>query len=168
MHVIILKSNYLARPIVEPKPSGNPCVPSPCGPNSQCRVVGDSPACSCLPNYVGRAPNCRPECVISAECAANKACINERCSDPCIGACGVHSICTVLNHNSLCQCEPGFTGDPFSSCTEIPKRKTFYFFPYSLSMSALSVSFPRSPSPIFFSSLILNFCIDCRTFGNVK
>lgn len=106
-----------------PREPGNPCVPSPCGPNSQCRAIGDSPACTCLPNYVGRAPNCRPECMISAECPANLACINEKCSDPCIGACGQHTTCTVLNHNSVCRCISGYTGDPFSSCTEVVRRK---------------------------------------------
>lgn len=109
--------------VEKPKPNDNPCIPSPCGANSQCRVVGETAACSCLPNYIGRAPNCRPECIISAECPANLACIKQKCSDPCIGACGVHAQCSVMNHNSICQCEPGFTGDPFNSCREMPKRK---------------------------------------------
>lgn len=113
------------RDVIEP--SGDPCVPSPCGPYSQCRAVGKTPACSCLPNYIGRAPNCRPECMINAECPANLACINEKCSDPCIGACGVHTSCTVLNHNSVCQCLTGYTGDPFSSCTELLRCKTFVY-----------------------------------------
>lgn len=124
-HFLNFIVDFVAKPVIEPKPSQNPCVPSPCGPNSQCRAIGDSPACSCLPNYLGRAPNCRPECVISSECPSNLACINERCSDPCIGACGIHTYCTVLNHNSVCQCENGYTGDPFSSCSEIPKCKNF-------------------------------------------
>lgn len=121
-HCVCVIRLVATRDVIQP-PSGDPCVPSPCGPHSQCRVVGNTPACSCLPNYIGRAPNCRPECMISAECPANKACINERCSDPCIGACGVHTTCTVLNHNSVCQCVPGYTGDPFSSCTEILRCK---------------------------------------------
>lgn len=135
--------NTVATAVEKPRPSGNPCIPSPCGPNSQCRAIGDTPACSCLPNYVGRAPNCRPECVISAECPANLACINERCSDPCIGACGIHTYCTVQNHNSVCVCENGYTGDPFSSCTEIPKcKKILFYLKYS-----------------FFATKILSFFI---------
>jgi hypothetical protein len=84
-------------PPVQP-PSGNPCVPSPCGPNSQCRAVGNTPACSCLPHYVGRAPNCRPECTINAECPSNLACQNTRCGDPCPGSCGVQATCVVVKH----------------------------------------------------------------------
>lgn len=107
--------------------SGNPCVPSPCGPNSICKVVGNLPACSCMTNYIGRAPNCRPECMINAECPSNLACINEKCADPCIGSCGLNSICTVIKHSPVCTCRNGFTGDPFSSCTEIFYSKLFFF-----------------------------------------
>lgn len=112
---------YLEAPA--PKPNLNPCTPSPCGPNSQCRVVGETPVCSCLPNYVGRSPNCRPECTINSECPANQACINERCGDPCPGACGLYAQCTVTNHRPICTCPLGYTGDPFSNCIEIRQSK---------------------------------------------
>ncbi|RZC36337.1 hypothetical protein BDFB_000145 [Asbolus verrucosus] len=85
----------------KPVPVGNPCVPSPCGPNSQCRVIGNTPACSCLQNYIGRAPNCRPECTINSECPSNRACQNERCVDPCPGSCGAFADCVVITHRSL-------------------------------------------------------------------
>lgn len=108
-----------------PKPNLNPCVPSPCGPNSQCRIVGDSPVCSCLPNYIGRSPNCRPECTINSECPANLACINEKCADPCPGSCGLLAQCAVTNHRPICTCPFGYTGDPFSNCFEIRQSKRF-------------------------------------------
>lgn len=107
-------------------PSGNPCVPSPCGPNSQCRVVGNTPACSCLPNYIGRAPNCRPECTINAECPGNLACVNERCKDPCPGSCGVQATCMVVKHAPVCSCLIGYTGDPFAGCSIIPSKVFIY------------------------------------------
>lgn len=104
------------------KPNENPCNPSPCGPNSQCRVVGETPACSCLINYVGRPPNCRPECTINPECASYLACVNEKCIDPCPGSCGVNTECTTINHKSICTCMGGFTGDPFAGCSPISKN----------------------------------------------
>lgn len=104
----------------------NPCVPSPCGPNSQCRVVGTQAACSCLPNYIGRAPNCRPECTTSNECPHNLACINERCESPCAGSCGINAECSVLNHNPICACYPGYEGDPLSICNPVVTCKTFF------------------------------------------
>lgn len=98
----------------------NPCVPSPCGPNSQCRVIGSQAACSCLPNYIGQSPNCRPECTISAECPSNLACINEKCQDPCPGSCGTNARCSVVSHNAICTCVIGYEGDPTVQCSLIP------------------------------------------------
>lgn len=101
----------------------DPCMPSPCGPNSQCRVIGDTPVCSCLPDYVGRAPSCRPECITSAECPGHLACINEKCRDPCAGSCGLYATCLVSNHQPICNCIEGYTGDPFCSCSPIPSNE---------------------------------------------
>ena len=48
----------------EPK---NPCVPSPCGQYSICRVSNTRAVCSCQPNYYGAPPNCRPECMVNSD-----------------------------------------------------------------------------------------------------
>lgn len=108
-------------------PPQNPCDPSPCGPNSQCRVLGDTPACSCLPNFVGRAPNCRPECVINAECPGNLACQQEKCIDPCPGSCGPNTDCIVITHRPVCSCQVGYTGDPFAGCNIVPSKINISF-----------------------------------------
>lgn len=94
----------------------NPCQPSPCGPNAVCQVAGDSPSCSCLPDYTGSPPNCRPECVSNSECASHLACINLKCRDPCPGSCGANAECRVVSHTPTCVCAAGFTGDPFTQC----------------------------------------------------
>lgn len=96
------------------------CTPNPCGPNSQCKESDGISVCSCLVNYVGRPPNCRPECVINVECPGNLACIAEKCNDPCPGSCGFHATCSVVKHVPICICEHGYTGDPFSGCSSIP------------------------------------------------
>lgn len=111
----------IERPIYY-EPPANPCLPSPCGPNSNCRVVGQTSACSCLPNYIGRPPQCRPECTIDSECPANLACINERCKDPCAGSCGISTVCTVVNHSPVCTCQYLYTGDPFTGCYPVPSK----------------------------------------------
>ncbi|CAH1404987.1 unnamed protein product [Nezara viridula] len=102
----------------------NPCEPSPCGPNSQCHVRGDNPACSCMTNYIGVPPNCRPECTINPECGSNRACVNQKCIDPCPGSCGANAVCSVVNHTPICSCSQGHTGDPFTSCSPIPAEPT--------------------------------------------
>lgn len=124
----ILYCFLVGRPVVD-EPSRNPCIPSPCGPNSQCRAIGTTPACSCLPNYIGRSPNCRPECTINAECPGNKACQNERCKDPCPGSCGPQATCRVMKHSPVCSCLPSYTGDPFAGCSLIPSKISSFMFP---------------------------------------
>lgn len=107
----------------------NPCVPSPCGPFSQCQDIGGISSCSCLPNYVGSAPNCRPECSINSDCTSNKACVREKCKDPCPGSCATNALCSVINHTPVCTCPRDYTGDPFTNCQPIltPTRKNFWY-----------------------------------------
>lgn len=100
----------------------NPCQPSPCGPNSQCRELNGQAVCSCLPEYSGSPPNCRPECTTSSECPLNRACINQKCADPCPGSCGLNAVCEVVNHSPICSCQTGHTGDPFSRCYPLPRK----------------------------------------------
>lgn len=114
----LFTQNLLFIAVASPPPQPvNPCVPSPCGPNSQCQEYGETARCTCLQNYIGTPPRCRPECTVNSECNAVKACINNRCTDPCPGACGDNAQCNVNNHLPICSCLPGYTGDPFSSCT---------------------------------------------------
>lgn len=106
-------------PVPLPK---NPCNPSPCGPNSQCREVNEQAVCSCLPTFIGSPPGCRPECTVSSECPLDKACINQKCSDPCPGVCGLNAKCAIVNHSPICSCQTGHTGDPFTRCYPIPRK----------------------------------------------
>lgn len=131
----------------------NPCLPSPCGPNSQCNDRGGSPSCSCLPSYLGSPPNCRPECTINPECSSNLACIREKCTDPCPGSCGVGAQCNVINHTPICTCIEGYTGDPFTNCYPKPppgKATFFALFPVHyilISVPEPTITDPCNPSP---------------------
>lgn len=88
--------------------------------------------CSCLPNYLGRPPQCRPECVVNSDCAINMACVNERCKNPCPGSCGPNAECRVASHAPYCQCLNGYTGDPFNGCVKVvaavQSKQTFHTF----------------------------------------
>lgn len=116
--LIICFNSAAEAPPIPPRPQ-NPCIPSPCGPNSQCLVKGDYPACSCLPGFVGSAPNCRPECISNGECATHLACINNKCKDPCPGSCGELAECRVVSHTARCLCPPGYSGDALIRCNVI-------------------------------------------------
>ena len=107
----------------EPPRVGNPCQPSPCGPNSECREKNGGAACSCLAGYKGAPPACRPECVLNRDCPIYLACIGQKCVDPCEGECGQNARCTVQNHRPVCRCTSGFTGDPFQYCSPIPQSE---------------------------------------------
>lgn len=98
----------------------NPCQPSPCGANAQCSNRNGEAICSCLRDYIGSPPQCRPECISSSECPMDKACINSKCQDPCPGSCGSLAQCRVVAHAAMCYCPHGFTGDPFTACLRPP------------------------------------------------
>lgn len=96
-----------------------PCAPSPCGQFSQCTDQTGVAVCKCVPNYYGSPPNCRPECTVNSDCSNSKACINEHCADPCAGACGLNTLCNVINHRPNCACQNGYEGDAFVRCHPI-------------------------------------------------
>lgn len=104
------------------------CNPSPCGQNSICRTTSNGAVCSCQQGMTGSPPYCMPECIISADCITQLACVNNKCRDPCPGTCGQNAKCQVINHNPICSCASGFTGDPYTRCNEyrdeIPKIPT--------------------------------------------
>ena len=89
------------------------CNPSPCGPNTVC----NDGACTCLPEYQGNPySGCRPECVINNDCPRDRACINNKCRDPCPGACAQTAECNVVNHLPMCSCPRNMTGNAFVLC----------------------------------------------------
>lgn len=153
---LFLTVQFLLAPPPQPikVQNANPCFPSPCGPNSQCRDIGGSPSCSCVPNYIGSPPNCRPECTNSAECPSNQACIREKCRDPCPGSCGALAQCSVISHTPMCVCPDGYTGDPFSSCVPKPPRK---FFKRARFLK-VSLKFVAPPQPVVVDKCNPNPC----------
>ena len=120
----IYKNNTKAK---EDEP--NPCLS--CGPNSQCEIQYQEngiakASCVCFPNYVGDPlTGCRPECLLNTDCAKTEACVNGKCVDPCPNTCGLNAICTIKNHFTVCECEAGFTGDAFKSCSPISCNNRF-------------------------------------------
>lgn len=99
----------------------NPCEPSPCGNNAVCKERNGAGSCSCLPEYIGNPyEGCRPECIYSSDCPSHRACIRNRCQDPCPGTCGQNAFCQVINHSPTCNCISGYTGNPMSYCNVIP------------------------------------------------
>lgn len=112
----------------------SPCTPSPCGTNAVCREQNGAGSCSCLPEYIGNPyEGCRPECVHNTDCPSNKACMRNKCQDPCPGTCGQNADCQVVNHLPTCTCRPGYTGDPFRYCSIQPPQRKGNFVDYTYS-----------------------------------
>lgn len=125
----------------------NPCNPSPCGANAVCKERNGAGSCLCLPEYFGDPyAGCRPECVQNSECDRSKACVNNKCKDPCPGVCGINAseytaknikyisfsftsnkqtkicsvVCRAQNHAPTCYCDVGYIGDPAVACHPEP------------------------------------------------
>lgn len=78
--------------------------------------MNNSASCACLSGYEGIPPYCRPQCETNADCPNHLACVNERCTSPCINACGQNAKCSVSLHAAMCHCVDGLVGDPFVNC----------------------------------------------------
>jgi len=115
----------------------SPCDPSPCGANAVCREQNGAGSCTCVQDYFGNPyEGCRPECVVNSDCSQSRACVRNKCQDPCPGTCGQNAECRVVSHLPQCSCLPGYSGDPFRHCAYIPpqrKRKVSNkIFPFPL------------------------------------
>lgn len=64
-------------------------------------VSNGAAVCACQTNMIGSPPNCRPECLVSAECELRLACLNQKCRDPCPGTCGQNSSKKIIIINRL-------------------------------------------------------------------
>lgn len=92
----------------------DPCDLHPCGPNARC----NNGVCVCLPEYQGDPyVGCRPQCVMNTDCVHDRACIRNKCADPCPGTCGRNALCSVYNHIPICTCPARMAGNAFVQCS---------------------------------------------------
>lgn len=107
-----------------PVESLTPCLPNPCGANAVCRDQNGVGSCQCQSEYFGNPyEGCRPECIVSSDCPSNRACVRNKCQDPCPGVCSPNADCLVTNHIPSCTCKPGYTGNPYTYCTFIQNER---------------------------------------------
>lgn len=125
-YILITNKNIIS--VTVPHEVLRPCSPSPCGVNAVCKEQNNVGSCTCLPDHIGNPyESCRPECVHNSDCPSTRACINNKCQDPCPGTCGQNAYCQVSNHLPKCYCNNAFTGDPFRYCHPfIQESKTLF------------------------------------------
>lgn len=102
----------------------NPCEqPSVCGINAECIPIGHTASCRCPARTKEDSNhNCIPiECLDNNDCGQDKSCIDSKCQNPCSlsNVCGEKAICTPINHQGVCTCRPGTTGDPRLGCVAV-------------------------------------------------
>lgn len=103
----------------------NSSLSSPCGPHGVFRQINNNIICSCEPDFIGKPPYCRPQCILSNECPFDLACENNKCIDPCRNSCGVNADCLVINHSPICTCKADYTGNPFTVCMKNQSKSIF-------------------------------------------
>jgi hypothetical protein len=102
----------------------NPCIlGDPCARNAECYGDNHRPACKCPAGYSGNPfDRCqRVECHTDTDCPNNRACLEERCVDPCSSVanppCAQNAVCYAQNHAAGCVCPPHLPeGNPQSYC----------------------------------------------------
>lgn len=94
------------------------CNPSPCGRFSKCADVNGAALCSCVEDFVGSPPNCRPECETNSDCLTSQYCSNYKCKDLCVNICGQNAVCEARFHKASCNCLQDYVGDPYTYCSK--------------------------------------------------
>lgn len=119
----------------------NPCTINVCTPDQECRVLDSIPLrtimCECPPDTIvdsnGRCVNIvpiQPQCRTDNECSNEEKCVRANCIDACrVDNCGVNALCKSFNHQAICTCAPGYTGNAHYECTNIPKTPIEVFTP---------------------------------------
>ncbi|CAG0881855.1 unnamed protein product [Darwinula stevensoni] len=99
----------------------NPCAErKPCGKGAQCLASDHQAVCLCPNGFVGDpfALCEKVECLEDRNCEDSKYCREGSCVNPCLqeGACGLNAQCRVDDRRAVCQCPPGFAGNPRVEC----------------------------------------------------
>jgi hypothetical protein len=99
--------------------------PCNCGTNADCRVAEHRPICTCKVGFEGNPEiQCtRVGCLSDDECSGKDACLNQHCVPVCKAtSCGDGAICYGVSHKPICECPPGFQGNPKVACTAVGCR----------------------------------------------
>ena len=96
--------------------------PCDCAPNSICRVINRKPVCACPDGLTGDplVACYKIGCQVDEECPGTHACINGQCKPVCNPAtCVSGAVCNGILHRAVCECPPGFRGNPNTGCKAI-------------------------------------------------
>lgn len=100
------------------------CNINSCHSSAICETSPNGYICKCPDNLIGDpySTGCikQGQCSIQTDCPGNTICLNGHCTDICDGACGINSVCKVINGNPVCTCPKKLTplvnGDARDGC----------------------------------------------------
>lgn len=75
--------------------------------------------CSCKQGFDGNPEiECiKIECRVDDDCSSQHSCLNRQCVPVCsLDSCGRQAECYAQNHRAICECLPGYEGDPRATC----------------------------------------------------
>lgn len=59
--------------------------------------------------------------MLNSDCSRDRACVGNKCIDPCPGTCGILAVCDVIGHVPMCSCPRGMIGNAFIRCQNQPR-----------------------------------------------
>lgn len=87
------------------------CNPNPCHSSAICEPRQSTYVCKCPIGFTGdsykKIGGCKKqtECVNDDnDCPLNTVCVKGHCVNPCDGACGINSLCNVVDRQAICIC----------------------------------------------------------------
>lgn len=102
----------------------SPCAQqNTCGRNAECIATDHRATCRCASNARGdpHVECVKVECSDNDDCPLTKTCLDAVCVNPCTLAnvCGQNSECVNENHQAVCSCRAGTTGNPLLGCVPV-------------------------------------------------
>ena len=114
----------------------DPCAVMSCGDFETCSIQNAKPVCQCSPTHL-RNPltgKCEiaavPSCTSNDQCGPDQVCTADalgilKCTAVCsLFNCPPNSVCRAANHQGICQCLEGYTGNPKdrTGCVPVASR----------------------------------------------
>ena len=61
----------------------------------------------------------KPQCETDFDCSFDKTCSQGNCVFACsLVDCGLNAVCVPKNHRGVCECNPGYFGNPTIACNK--------------------------------------------------
>lgn len=90
-----------------------------------------------FPNISITTLNDNLSCEKDVQCQTTSMCLASICHNSCsVSKCGIRASCIVLDHRPMCQCSPGYWGNPLTECT---KALGIIVFPYLRFQTTLTI-----------------------------